>query len=82
MQEVFCENTTHYNLRNNNEFIQPTILHKNYETASPFPSVNVVSRDSGVTGCQFSGETLPTITTLTDGAREMTVARKTMVFLQ
>ena len=46
---------------------QATILHKNYETASPFPSVNVVSLDSGVTGCQFSGETLPTITTLTEG---------------
>ena len=25
MQEIFCENTTHYNLRNNNEFIQPRV---------------------------------------------------------
>ena len=63
-------------------FVKDSILHKNYETASPYPSVNVVSLDSGVTGCQFSGETLPTITTLTEGGGEMTVARKTMVFLQ
>ena len=25
MQEIFCENMTHYNLRNNNEFIQPRV---------------------------------------------------------
>ena len=25
MQEIFCENTTHYNLRNNKEFIQPRV---------------------------------------------------------
>ena len=25
MQEIFCENTTHYDLRNNNEFIQPRV---------------------------------------------------------
>ena len=25
MQEIFCENTTHYYLRNNNEFIQPRV---------------------------------------------------------
>ena len=25
MQEIFCENITHYNLRNNNEFIQPRV---------------------------------------------------------
>ena len=23
MQEIFCDNTTYYNLRNNNEFVQP-----------------------------------------------------------
>ena len=25
MQEIFCENATHYNLRNNNEFVQPRV---------------------------------------------------------
>ena len=25
MQEIFCENIIHYNLRNNNEFIQPRV---------------------------------------------------------
>ena len=25
MHEIFCENTTHYNLRNNNEFFQPRV---------------------------------------------------------
>ena len=25
MQKIFCENMTHYNLRNNNEFIQPRV---------------------------------------------------------
>ena len=25
MREIFCENMTHYNLRNNNEFIQPRV---------------------------------------------------------
>ena len=25
MQEILRENTTHYNLRNNNEFIQPRV---------------------------------------------------------
>ena len=25
MQEIFCENLTHYNLGNNNEFIQPRV---------------------------------------------------------
>ena len=25
MQEIFCENTNDYNLRNNNEFIQPRV---------------------------------------------------------
>ena len=25
MQEIFCENVTHYNLRNDNEFVQPTV---------------------------------------------------------
>ena len=26
MQEKFGENVTHYNLRNNNEFVQPTVM--------------------------------------------------------
>ena len=60
----------------------PTILHKNYETASPSPSVNVGWCDYGVIGCQFSRETLLTITTLTEGGGDITLARKTMVFLQ
>ena len=25
MQEIFCENESHYNLRNNNEFVQPRV---------------------------------------------------------
>ena len=25
MQEIFCENESHYDLRNNNEFVQPTL---------------------------------------------------------
>ena len=25
MQEIFCENATHYNLRNNSEFVQPRV---------------------------------------------------------
>ena len=25
MQEIFCENATHYNLRNNNKFVQPRV---------------------------------------------------------
>ena len=25
MQEIFCENATHYNLHNNNEFVQPRV---------------------------------------------------------
>ena len=34
MQEIFCENATHYNLRNNNEFVQPRVKSVNNGTES------------------------------------------------
>ena len=34
MQEIFCENTIHYNLRNNNEFVQPRVRSVNNGTES------------------------------------------------
>ena len=34
MQEIFCDNTTHYNLRNNNEFFQPRVRSVNNGTES------------------------------------------------
>jgi hypothetical protein len=34
MQEIFCENTSHYNLRNNNEFVQPRVRSVNNGTES------------------------------------------------
>ena len=34
MQEIFCENESHYNLRNNNEFIQPRVRSVNNGTES------------------------------------------------
>ena len=33
-QEIFCENATHYNLRNNNEFVQPRVKSVNNGTES------------------------------------------------
>ena len=56
--------------------IMATILHKNCETASPSPSVNVVWFDYSVTGCKFVLETLLKITTLTEGGGDVTGARK------
>ena len=49
MQEIFCENTTRYNLRNNNEFIQPRVR-----------SVNNGSESVRFKGPQL-WQTLPTI---------------------
>ena len=34
MQEIFCENAIHYNLRNNNEFVQPKVKSVNNGTES------------------------------------------------
>ena len=34
MQEIFCEKPTHYNLRNNNEFIQPRVRSVNNDSES------------------------------------------------
>ena len=34
MQEIFCENATHYNLRNNNEFVKPRVRSVNNRTES------------------------------------------------
>ena len=34
MQEIFCENAIHYNLRNNNEFVQPRVKSVNNGTES------------------------------------------------
>ena len=34
MQDIFCENTIHYNLRNNNEFTQPRVRSVSYGTES------------------------------------------------
>ena len=34
MQEIFCENTNHYNLGNNNEFTQPRVRSVSYGTES------------------------------------------------
>ena len=34
MQEIFCDNTTYYNLRNNNEFFQPRVRSVNNRTES------------------------------------------------
>ena len=34
MEEIFCENATHYNLRNNNEFVQPRVKSVNNGTES------------------------------------------------
>ena len=60
--------------------IRPTILHKNYETASPSPSVNVDWCYLGMTACKFASKTLFRITTLTEGGGEATGARKKHVF--
>ena len=56
--------------------LQATILHKNYETASSSPSVNIDWCYLGVTACKFALKTLFRITTLTEGGGEVTVARK------
>ena len=34
MQEIFCENESHYNLRNNNEFVQPRVRSVGNDTES------------------------------------------------
>ena len=75
---IFKSNSTNINKQG----IYATILHKNYETASPSPSVNVGLCDYGVIGCQFSWETLPIITTLTEGGGDITLAAKAIVFQQ
>ena len=55
-----------------------SIFHKNCETASPSPSVNVDWCYLGVTACKFALKTLFRITILTEGEGEVTGARKNM----
>ena len=56
------------------------ILHKNYETASPSPSINVDWYYLSVNACKFALKTLFIILTLTEGGWEVTGARKKHVF--
>ena len=46
MQEIFCENMTHYNLRNNNEFIQPRVRSVNNGSESVRFVANVTTNNT------------------------------------
>ena len=59
-----------------------TILHKNYETASPSPSVNVDWCYLGVTACKSALKTLFRITTLTEGEGELQGQEKNVFSLK
>ena len=62
--------------------LEPTILHKNCETASSPPSVNVDWLYLCVTACKFALKTLFRITTLTVGEGEVYRGKKKTCFLQ
>ena len=75
------------------KFLQRT-LSRHQKAKSPLQSFTKIARlnplplsqcwwfDYGVIGCQFSWETLPIITTLTEGGGDITLAAKAMIFLQ
>ena len=51
MQEIFCDNTTYYNLRNNNEFFQPRVrsVNRKHPIQRSTAMANVTTNDTKFT---------------------------------